>query len=111
VITLDLLGMDRDALLSAIRELDREAGARMNCYPRMIVDGKLSMDVAKQRQIALATAREVCACVARGMITECGTAVRVLPVGAVERSDGGTEDGERVESHEAYMADFIRRET
>jgi hypothetical protein len=93
MITIDLLGMDRDALLSAIRELDREAGARLNCYPKMIVDGKLSMDVAKQRQIALATAREACACVARGMIAEdgVGRGVRVVPVVPV---DGGSEDGE-----------------
>lgn len=85
MITIDLLGMDRDALLSAIRELDREAGARLNCYPKMVVDGKLSLDVVTQRQIALATAREVCACVARGMIAAdgVGRGVRVLRVGAV----------------------------
>lgn len=94
MITIDLLGMERDALLSAIRELDREAGARTNCYPRMIAEGKLTEQTAARRRLARATAREVCACVARGMITECGRGVRVLPVGAAERSDGGTDDGE-----------------
>jgi hypothetical protein len=60
----------------------------------MIVDGKLSLEAAARRQIALSTAREVCACVARGMITECGRAVRVLPVEAVVPVDGEAEDGE-----------------
>jgi hypothetical protein len=94
VITIDLMGIDRDAVLGALRELDREAGARLKAYPKMVVDGKLTLDAVTQRQIALATAREVVACVARGMISECGRAVRVLPVGAAERSDGGTDDGE-----------------
>lgn len=94
MITIDLLGIERDAVLGALRELDREAGARLKAYPKMVVDGKLTLDAVTQRQIALATAREVVACVARGMIAECGRMVRVLPVGAVERSDGGTEDGE-----------------
>jgi len=91
MITIDLLGMDRDALLSAIRELDREAGARLKAYPKMVVDGKLTLEAAARRQAALATAREVCACVARGMIAEdsVGRAVRVLPVGAVVAVDQG----------------------
>jgi hypothetical protein len=94
MITLDLLGMSRDELLMAIRELDREAGARLKCYPKLVVDGKLTADVVETRRLALAAAREVCACVSRGMISECGTAVRVLPVLPAVPADGGTDDGE-----------------
>ena len=89
MITLDLLGIDRDAVLGALRELDREAGARLKAYPKMVVDGKLTLEAAARRQAALATAREVCACVARGMIAEdgVGRGVRVLPAGAVVAVD------------------------
>lgn len=91
MITIDLLGIDRDAVLGALRELDREAGARLKAYPKMVVDGKLTLDAVTQRQIALATAREVVACVARGMIAQCGRMVRLLPVGAVVDETGASD--------------------
>jgi hypothetical protein len=98
MITLDLLGMGRDELLMAIRELDREAGARGKCYPKLVADGKLTPEVVETRRLALAAAREVCACVARGMIAadSVGLGVRVLPVLPAQPAteDGETEDGE-----------------
>ena len=96
MITIDLMGIDRDAVLGALRELDREAGARVVAYPKMVASGKLKAEASEKRQMAWAAAREIVACVARGMISECGRAVRVLPVGPVERSDGGADDGETV---------------
>jgi hypothetical protein len=98
LITIDLMGITGDEVINALRELDREAAARANCYPRMIAEGKLLEQAAARRRLAWATAREVCACVARGMVTECGSAVRVLPVGPlVEETEEGrrkTEDGD-----------------
>ena len=98
MITIDLLGITRDEVLSAIREMDREQAARIKCYPRMVADGKLTAETVEQRRLAWAAARELCACVARGMIADdgVGRAVRVAPVKPVERSDGETEDGETV---------------
>ena len=89
MITIDLLGIDRDEVLSALRELDREAGARVVAYPKMVAAGKLTAAAAERRQLEWATAREIVACVARGMIAEdgVGRGVRVLPVGAVVAVD------------------------
>lgn len=80
MITIDLMGITRDEVLSAIRELDREAAARVRAYPKLIEAGKLDAAAVEPRNLAWATAREVVACVARGMISECGKAVVVLPV-------------------------------
>ena len=80
LITIDLGNISRDEVLAAIRELDREAAARTKAYPALVSNGKLNAAQVEPRRLSLSTAREIVACVARGMITECGHALRVLPV-------------------------------
>ena len=91
MITIDLMRIDRNDVLAAILELDREAAARMKHYPALIAAGKLDSAAVELRRLALATSREIVACVARGMISECGSAVRVLPV--LPKTDAADEGG------------------
>ena len=79
-VTLDLGALDRDDLLAAIRELDREEGARRACYPKLVAQGRLTDETAMARFLAFATAREIVAVVARAMIGASGKVLQVLPV-------------------------------
>ena len=91
MITIDLGNISRDEVLTAIRELDREAAARMKHYPKIVATGGLTPEAVEARRLAWATAREIVAAVARGMISECGRAVHVLPV--LPAVTGATAEG------------------
>ena len=94
MITIDLCNIPRDEVLAAIRELDREEGARVKCYPGLVAAMRLTAETVEARRLALSTAREIVACVARGMIAECGKATRVLPVLPVESAECGLRNAE-----------------
>ena len=83
-VTLDLGEIAHDDLLSAIREIDREATARAAAYPRLVDSGKLTADQVEARRLELATAREIVAVVARAMIGANNKVLQVLPVLPVE---------------------------
>ena len=97
MITIDLCNITRDEVLAAIRELDRQEDVRAKQSPGL---GRLAEQAFEERRLALATAREIVAVVARGMIAECGTAVRVLPVAAAETSTA--EDAEDAEGESCH---------